>query len=138
MTLNKQWNWSSYTRLALSAGSTHGLLSQSVRASEWNSVFMGSNPTQANILQLLQIFLQLWIPYYACVTLCYTLTKLLKRREIFVILINFVFFLFIYIWGHTFKVGISYLFIHSFIHSFIHLFLYIYIYIYIKIYISSI
>ena len=40
-----------------------------------------------------------------------TLTKLLKRREIFVILINFVFFYSIYIWVHTFKVGISYIYI---------------------------
>ena len=41
------------------------------------------------------------MPFY------YTLTKLMKGREIFVILINFDFFLFIYIWPHTFKFGIS-------------------------------
>ena len=31
----------------LSASWTHGLIAQSVRASEWNSVIVGSNPTQA-------------------------------------------------------------------------------------------
>ena len=31
-----------------------GLIAQSVRASEWNSVVMGSNPTQAKFLELLQ------------------------------------------------------------------------------------
>ena len=42
------WNWSSCTKLALSASWIHGLVAQSVRASEWNSVVVGSNPTQAN------------------------------------------------------------------------------------------
>ena len=50
VTLNKQWNWSSYTELALSVSWTHGLLAQSVRASEQNSVVVGSNRTQANFL----------------------------------------------------------------------------------------
>ena len=51
MTLNKQWNWSSCTKLALRAGWTHGLIAQSVKASEQNSVVVGSNPNQANFLQ---------------------------------------------------------------------------------------
>ena len=38
-------------------------LTESVRASERNSVVVGSNPTQASFLQLLQIILQWWIPY---------------------------------------------------------------------------
>ena len=63
VTLNKRWNWSSCTKLALSASWTHGLIAQSVRASEWNSMVVGSNPTQANFLQLLQRILQWWIPY---------------------------------------------------------------------------
>ena len=46
----KRWNWSSCTKLALSASWTHGLIDQLVRASEWNSVVVGSNPTQANFL----------------------------------------------------------------------------------------
>ena len=50
MTLNKRWNWSNCTKLALSASWTHGLIAQSVRASERNSVVVGSNPTQANFL----------------------------------------------------------------------------------------
>ena len=37
---------------------THGLMAQSVKASEWNSVVVGSNPTQVNFLQLLQRILR--------------------------------------------------------------------------------
>ena len=36
--------------LALSASLYHGLIAQLVRASEWTSVVMGSNPIQADIL----------------------------------------------------------------------------------------
>ena len=36
--------------MALSASCTHGLIAQSVRASEQDSVVVGSNPTQANFL----------------------------------------------------------------------------------------
>ena len=43
---NKRWNWSSSTKFALSASWTHGLIVQSVRVSERNSVVAGSNPTQ--------------------------------------------------------------------------------------------
>ena len=50
VTLNKRWNWSSWTKLALSASWTHGLIAHSVRASERNSVVVGSSPTQANFL----------------------------------------------------------------------------------------
>ena len=50
VTLNKRWNWSSCAKLALSASWTHGLIAQSVRASERNSVVVGSNPTQTNFL----------------------------------------------------------------------------------------
>ena len=39
--------------MALSLGWIHGLISQSVRMPEWNSVVVGSNPTQANFLKLL-------------------------------------------------------------------------------------
>ena len=46
----KRWNWSSCTKLALNATWTHGLISQPVRASEWNSVVVGSSPTQVNFL----------------------------------------------------------------------------------------
>ena len=42
--------WSSFTMLALSASCTHGLITQLVRASEQNSVVVGSNPTLANFL----------------------------------------------------------------------------------------
>ena len=37
-------------KLALSARWTHGLIAQSVSASEWNSVVVGLNPTQGNFL----------------------------------------------------------------------------------------
>ena len=50
VTLNKRWNWSSCTKLTLSASWTHGLIAQSVRESERNSVVAGSNLTQANFL----------------------------------------------------------------------------------------
>ena len=50
VTLNKQWNWTSCTKLTLSTRWTHGLIAQSVRASEQNLVVVGSNPTQANFL----------------------------------------------------------------------------------------
>ena len=46
----KRWNWSSCTNMALSASWTHVLIAQSVRASEQNSVIVGSNPTQVNFL----------------------------------------------------------------------------------------
>ena len=47
-TLNERSNWSSWTKLALSACWTHGLITQLIRASERNSVVVGLNPTQAN------------------------------------------------------------------------------------------
>ena len=62
VTLNKRWNWSSCTKLTLRASWTHGLIAQSVRVSERNSVVVGSNPTQANFLKLLQRIHQWWIP----------------------------------------------------------------------------
>ena len=40
----KRWNWSSCTKVALTASWTHGLIAQR------NSVVLGSNPTQANFL----------------------------------------------------------------------------------------
>ena len=46
----KRWNWSSCAKLALGASWTHGLIAQSVRASEQNSVVVGSNLTQANFI----------------------------------------------------------------------------------------
>ena len=42
----KRWNCSSCTKLALRTSWTHGLIAQSVRASEQNSVVVGSNPFQ--------------------------------------------------------------------------------------------
>ena len=39
-----------YTYSALRASCTHGLIAQSIRASERNSVVVGSNSTQANFL----------------------------------------------------------------------------------------
>ena len=41
VTQNKRWNWSSCTKLALSASWTHGLIAKSVRPSERNSVAVG-------------------------------------------------------------------------------------------------
>ena len=63
VTLSKEWNGSSCTKSTLSASSTYGLIAQSVRAPERNSVVAGSNPTQANFLQLPQKFLQWWMSY---------------------------------------------------------------------------
>ena len=60
----RRWNWRSCTNFALSAGWTHGLIAQSVRAAEQNSVGVGSNPTQANFLKLLLRF-QYYIIYFS-------------------------------------------------------------------------
>ena len=43
VTLNKRWNWSGYIKLAVSASWAHEVIVQSVRASERNSVIVGSN-----------------------------------------------------------------------------------------------
>ena len=50
LTLNKWWKWSSCTKLALSASWIHGLIAQSKRASERNSVVVSLSPTRANFL----------------------------------------------------------------------------------------
>ena len=50
VTLNKRGNWSSCRKSALSMSSTHGLIDQSVRASQRNSVVVVSNYTQASFL----------------------------------------------------------------------------------------
>ena len=48
--LSKIWKWSGCTKLALSASWTHVLIALSDRVSEWNSVVVGWNPTQAKLL----------------------------------------------------------------------------------------
>ena len=59
----KRWNWSGYTKLAVRASWTQGLIAQSVKVSQWNSVVVGSNPSQADSLWLLLRIPQWWIPY---------------------------------------------------------------------------
>ena len=59
----KWWIWNSCTKLAMNANRTHGLISQSVRASKRNSVVAGLSPNQANFLYLLQKILQILVPY---------------------------------------------------------------------------
>ena len=49
--------------LAMVASWTYGLVAQSVRAWERNSLVVGLNPTQANFQELLQRISQWWIPY---------------------------------------------------------------------------
>ena len=62
------------------------------------------------------------------------MTKLLKRREIFVVLINCVFF-YSYIWSHTFKVGVCLYIYKIYIYIYIYIYnKYLYVYIYICIY----
>ena len=63
----KRWNWSNCTKLALSGSWTDSLVPQSVRESERNSVVVGSNPTQANFLELLLKSLQWWIPHVSII-----------------------------------------------------------------------
>ena len=63
VTLNKRWNWNRCTKFAVSVSWTHGLIAQLVRASERNSMVVGSNPTQTNFLELLQQIFQWWTPY---------------------------------------------------------------------------
>ena len=50
LTLNKRWNWSHCTKLALKTRWSHGLTANLLRASEQNLVVTGSNSTQANLL----------------------------------------------------------------------------------------
>ena len=50
---NEMWHWTNNEIAVaveswLSARWTHGLIAQSVRASKWNSVVVGSHPMQAN------------------------------------------------------------------------------------------
>ena len=46
----KRWNWSNCTKMTLSSSWAPGRIAQSIRASERNSLVVGSNPTQANFL----------------------------------------------------------------------------------------
>ena len=66
-------------KLALSASWTDELIAESLRASERNSVVLGSDPTQANFLKLLLKILQWWIQYKICVSLSYI--KLYKQQR---------------------------------------------------------
>ena len=65
-TLNKIWNCSSCAKVALNVSWNRGLIAQSVRASEWNSVVAGSNPSQVNFLQLLLRILQ-WVRHFKAI-----------------------------------------------------------------------
>ena len=60
--LSKNYNYYNFVTLGFTpyiyASWTHGLIAQSVRASKRNSVVVGSNSTQANVLYLLQRILQ--------------------------------------------------------------------------------
>ena len=71
---NEMWHWTidkigvAIESWPKSATWGHGLIAQSVRASERNSVVVGSNPTQANFLLLLQricvyIYIYIYIIY---------------------------------------------------------------------------
>ena len=60
---NKGWNLNSVTKLNLCVSWTHGLIAQSVRAFERNSVVVASNTTQANFLLLLWRICQWGISY---------------------------------------------------------------------------
>ena len=77
VTLNKRWNWSSCTKLALNGSWTHHLIVQFVRASERNSVAVASNLTEINLLKLLQRIFQWWILYVSVhsPTLIWLLTR---------------------------------------------------------------
>ena len=82
-----------------------------------------------------------------CLKFVFTLIKLLKRREIFVILSKLCVFFNSYISSHTFIVGIClnlyiyiyiyiiYIYIYIYINIYIYIYIYIFIYIYIYIYI---
>ena len=70
----------SHAKLALSVSWTHGLIAQLVGASEWNSVVVGPNPTQANFLWLLQrirwwrilyIYINIYIYIYTNIYILY-------------------------------------------------------------------
>ena len=61
----KKLNWSSYKKLALRASWTHGLIAQPVRASERNSVIVGSISTEAHY-----IYIYVCVCVCVCVCLC--------------------------------------------------------------------
>ena len=62
-TLKKEVKLGSCRKLALRASWTQSLIAQSIRASERNSVVVGSSATQVNFLKVLLQVLQSLIPY---------------------------------------------------------------------------
>ena len=61
--LKKGTNQNDCKILYLKLSWTHGLIAQSVRAYEQNSVIVSSNLTQAEFLELFLIIIQSWIAY---------------------------------------------------------------------------
>ena len=103
-----------YIRVNIYANWT--LIAQSARVSERHSVVVGSNPTQANFLLLLQIILLFWIPYI----------------YILYIYIIYILYIYIYIYICIYLIYIYLIYIYIYI---IYIFYIYYIYIYIYVYI---
>ena len=107
----------------LSANETHGLVAQSVRASERNSVVVGSNPTQANFQHLIQRIPQWWIScifiyvsiyLYMHIPTCYYYTDIIYNIYISLSLslhlslslyIIYMLHIYIYIWLWSFLIN---------------------------------
>ena len=101
VTLKKQWNWSSCTKLALSASWTHGLIVQSVRASKRNSVVVGSNPTQAKFLELLSTTPYIYYIIY------------IKKCQVQIFNFKYI-YIYIYVYIYIYIYHISYIYIYMY------------------------
>ena len=72
----KRWNWSSCTKLALSASWTHGLIAQPFRASEWNLVVQNSGqlsvaiPKNSSVVNTIHIYTYICIYIYIHIYIC--------------------------------------------------------------------
>ena len=115
-----------YIRVNIYANWT--LIAQSARVSERHSVVVGSNPTQANFLLLLQIILLFWIPY---IYIYYIYILYIFYIYIFNIYIFNIYILYIYIFY------IYYIYIYIYICIYLIYIFNIYICIYIYIYIIT-
>ena len=85
LTLNKRWNWSSCTKLALRASWTHDLIAQSVEAFERNLVGRGlkSHSGQFSIATSKNPSVQCWIPYIYISIHTYIYILYLIKKHIF-------------------------------------------------------
>ena len=120
----EQWtarrNWSSCTKFLLSGSWTHDLIARSVRASEQNSVVVGSNSIQVNFL--LHVYLYIYLSISVSISI-----------SIYVSIYIYTYLpIYIYIYIYIYVCNMQYINIYILYICYIY---YVYIYIYIYIYI---